>query len=383
MLIKTCLFVADPDIRINQQIALGLARELQRDASWQIIMTPEQIPVQTLQKNVKRENPDAIVMRPSKPELLEYFDTLTIPMVAVALKESDVQSRPLVLPDDEAIGQMAADYLLDQRFDHFGLVGFTTIADAPRTAVFRKRIQSALKSLDEFLIPTPTARLDHPASLGGNPHKLLSWLQNLPKPCAIFAHSDQPAAYVIRLCLEHDIRVPDDISVLGVDDDPLFCHTVCPNLTSIHVPNIQIGAEAARIILDWKAGRRIVKVPPATVIERESVRSSSINDPQVKMAVEYLRAHISEGIHSADLQKLTGLSAQVLIYRFRNATGQTPMATILKERISQARKLLHETDKPIALVSRECGFKSTNQFFVTFRKTVGLSPKNYREQFRV
>jgi LacI family transcriptional regulator len=360
-----------------------LARELQRDSSWQIIMMHDDSPAQTLQRNVRRENPDAIVMRPTKPKLLECFDPLSIPVVAVAFKKSDVLSWPHVLPDDEAIGRMAADYLLDQRFDHFGLAGFTSIADEPRMAVFRERIQLALKSLDEFFIPTPTERLDHPASLGGNPHALLRWLQNLPKPCALFAHSDQPAAYIIRICMEHGIRVPDDISVLGVDDDALFCHTVYPNLSSIHVSNIQLGVEAARIILDWKAGQRIVKVPPTIVIERESVRSKTIKDTQVKMAIEYLRAHISKGIHSADLQKLTGLSAQVLIYRFRHATGQTPMAIILGERISHARKLLHETDKPITLVSSECGFRSMNQFFVTFRKAVGISPKRYREQFKV
>jgi len=221
-------------------------------------------------------------MRTTEPELLDFLDTLSIPVVAVAVREWPSRSWPMVETDDEAIGQMAADYLLEQRFDNFALLGFTTIADAPRAAVFRDRIQSAWKTLDAFLIPTPTERLDHPASLDGDQCALLKWLQDLPKPCALFAHSDQPAAYVIRLCLEHGIRVPDDISVLGVDDDPLFCHTVCPNLTSIHVPNIQIGVEAARIILARKAGRRIVKVPPATVIEhikgRTPLRSLGIID---------------------------------------------------------------------------------------------------------
>ncbi len=221
-------------------------------------------------------------MRTTEPELLDFLDTLSIPVVAVAVREWPSRSWPMVETDDEAIGQMAADYLLEQRFDNFALLGFTTIADAPRAAVFRDRIQSAWKTLDAFLIPTPTERLDHPASLDGDQCALLKWLQELPKPCALFAHSDQPAAHVIRLCLERGIRVPDDISVLGVDDDPLFCHTVCPNLTSIHVPNIQIGVEAARIILARKAGRRIVKVPPATVIEhikgRTPLRSLGIID---------------------------------------------------------------------------------------------------------
>jgi len=85
-------------------------------------------------------------------------------------------------------------------------------------------------------------------------------------------------------------------------------------------------------------------------------------------------------VRAVDLQKLTGLTPQLLVYRFRNAIDRTPMEVILKERVSLARKLLHQTDTPIARVATQCGFNSANQFFVTFRRLVGMSPKGYREQ---
>lgn len=378
---KLALFIADLDVRINQQIALGLSQELQRHGPWQIIRMPEDCPLPTFRKTICKEKPDAVFIRTSGKDIRkrEFLESLSLPIVLVAANEFINPCWPLVLPDDEAIGIMAADYLLAQRFDNIALMTFAGIADGPRAVSFRERIRQGDKHLDEFPIPT---RINHPASHGSTTGKLLRWLKALPKPCGMLVHSDRPGAYIVRLCAKHGIQVPGEISVLGVDDDALFCQTVYPNLSSVHVPNAQIGTQAARLILDWKPGNRIIKVQPATVIERDSIRSPAINDPLVNIALDHLREHAGEGVRAADLQKLTGLTPQLLVYRFRAAIDRTPMEMILKERINLACKLLHETDKPIAQIASLCGFKSANQFFVTFRNGIGMSPKIYREQFR-
>ena len=131
---------------------------------------------------------------------------------------------------------------------------------------------------------------------------------------------------------------------------------------------------------DWKPGRRLLEIPPTTVIERASVRPPERGDRLVDMAVAHLRTHVSDGVRVRDLQKLTGLSSHQLIYRFNIVTGRTPMEMILRRRIAVAKQLLAETTEPVADVARQSGFNSPTQFYVTFRNRVGLSPSDYRSK---
>lgn len=150
---------------------------------------------------------------------------------------------------------------------------------------------------------------------------------------------------------------------------------------SIHLPYRRIGIEAARLLLDWKPGRRLHKVPPTAVVERASCRAPRRNDPLVDMALDHLRKQVSKGVRVRDLQKLTGLSPHQLIYRFHLITGRTPMEMILRQRIKVAKRLLASTTDPIAQVGRESGFNSPTQFYVTFRNHVDMPPRDYRAQF--
>jgi len=116
-------------------------------------------------------------------------------------------------------------------------------------------------------------------------------------------------------------------------------------------------------------------------MERGSVRPQTHADPLVNKALEYLRASVSKGVRVRDLQKLTGLSPQMLVYRFRAATRRTPMEEILRHRIAHAKYLLGETNEPVAAIAGQSGFNSTNRFYVTFRNLEGMSPQEYRSQF--
>jgi LacI family transcriptional regulator len=381
---KTVLFIADPEVRINQQIAVGLSRELQRHEPWQLTLLPKTTKPPVLLRFLRATPPQAVVSHAyiADPKSRKALQDLSVPWVAVAVDHHPELPIPVVIPDEEAIGARAAEHLLSLRFQHFAIVGFRASANASRFNVFRRRIAQSQKTLDTYLLPTPRlGREDHPSNIGGNQTRLIRWLQRLPKPCAIFAHSDQPGAHVIRICGEHGIPVPEEISVLAVDDDALFCHTVHPNLASIHVSNTRIGAEAARLLREWRPGRRVVKIPPAAVIERGSIRAPQLPDPLIEQAIEHARAHVGDGVRVRDLQKLTGLTPQLLVYRFQRAIRASPIEVILRQRILLARQLLSETGDPVSTIARRCGFRSANQFYVTFRNHVGMSPVEYRAQF--
>jgi len=377
--VKNAVVIVDPDIRINQQVALGLAKGLQKHDDWDIQVLSRHAPLTELKRRVHAIAPDAVAVRAPYTRLVEHIDGLSIPFVVVADEGPVTRDTSVVVPDDEVLGEMATEYLLSQGFEHFAIVDSERGGSAPRLEVFFSAIQGKGKTLNRFELLLGEVT-DHPFGGYGNPDELAEWLHQLPKPCAIFAHSDQPGAYVIRTCKRNGIRVPGDISVLGVDDDPLFCHAVKPNLASIHLPYRRIGIEAARMILDWRPGRRLCKVPPTTVAERASCRPPARGDLLVDMAVEHLRTHVSEGVRVRDLQKLTGLTPHQLIYRFNIVTGRTPMEMILRRRIAVAKQLLAETTQPVADVARQSGFNSPTQFYVTFRNRVGVSPSDYRSR---
>lgn len=376
---KHAVAIIDPDIRINQQIVLGFSEELQRHDDWDIqVLNPVTSPFRTLKRSLQAIAPDAVAVRDFDSPLSEHLESLSVPLVIVAVEGPAKSKTAVVIPDSAAMGAMAAEYLLRQEFEHFAVVGYAPPhCPDSRIDVFCSTIlrNHAPVEIRRFALKLSG---DHPFGDYGDPRALLHWLHELPKPCAIFAHSDQPGAYLIRTCVRNGIRVPEDVSVLGVDDDPLYCRTVTPNLASVHIPNTRIGIEAARMILDWKPGRRLLEVAPTTVVERASCRSPRRDDPLVDKALAYLRKEVAKGVRVRDLQELTGLTPHQLIYRFNLATGHTPIELILHHRISVAKQLLAESTIPVATVARQSGFNSAPQFYVTFHKQTGLSPSGYR-----
>jgi len=375
---KDAVFICDPDIRIAQQIAVGLSGQLQKHDAWNIHVLPHLAPFPELKRQIRDIKPDAVAASLPSGQLVNHLERLQVPLVVVAIKGGAREQTPTILPDEQAIGAMAAEYLLAQKFDHFAVVDKNRPALTPRVDVFCRAIRERQKTLDSLWLESNVAT-DHPFGVHADRRKAAKWLERLPKPCAIFAHSDQIGAYLIRTCARHGIRVPEEVSVLGVDDDPLYCHTVMPNLASIHLPYSFMGTEAARMI-QGQSPMRSLNVPPTTVVERASCRPPMRGDPLVDKALEYLRTQVAKGVRVRELQELTGLTSHQLVYRFNIVTGRTPMEMILRQRIDVAKRQLAETTEPVAKVARQSGFNSTNQFYVTFRTHVGMSPSDYRAQ---
>ena len=382
---KEVLFLADANSRVNQQIALGLAERLQAEGRWIVRIAPCRQAITVMKSLIRAMRPNALVIHTklsSRQKL--YVKGLDIPRVLVGVDHHPEMPLPVVIPDDEAIGHLAAKHLLGLGFDHFAALYFSGVAPAPRIEVFRRNIQRAGKTFQIFLLPISRI-VDQPFRAISSHSDLLHWLRRLPKPCAILAHSDNPGARLIEICVQHGLRVPEDLAVLGVDDDPLFCRTISPNLASIRVPNARIGMEAARLILEWPPGRsgtrQVLKIPPTGVAERESIRGGTTTDPLVAKALAHLQENTGKIVRVRDLQKLTGLTPQMLVYRFRNAIQHTPMEEILRQRINYAKHLLAETTEPVVTIVGRCGFNNANRFYLVFRNLTNMSPVDYREKF--
>lgn len=377
---KRALIIIDPNVRVNQEIILGICDELGSDKAWDIQILRWGIPFKRTKAFIKETKPDAIAVRHLTKELADYLEILAIPFVVVADEGPAAQNTSVVTQESHLIGKMAAEYLSNLNFQYLAVVDHKLPVNRRRSQTFVEIAKKNKKKVAQYQVEVPKSP-DHP--FGGyhtNP-QFVRWLRDLPKPCAVFAHSDQLGVHIIRTCLHNGIRVPEEVSVVGVDDDHLYCLATSPNLTSVHVPYRRIGIQASRMLIDWKPGRRLERIAPTSIVERSSCRPPLRSDPLVDLALKHLREGVSSGIKVSDLQKLTGLSPNQLVYRFHIATGYSPMEMILNQRINTAKRLLVDTREGVGKVGHMCGFNSATQFYVTFKERVGFTPSDYRKQF--
>jgi LacI family transcriptional regulator len=189
---------------------------------------------------------------------------------------------------------------------------------------------------------------------------------------------------VTEACHYAGIRVPDEVAVLGGDHDDLMSHISSPPLSTIDQPAEQIGYEAARLLEGMmrgkKARKRPLYFPPTRIIVRHSTDTLAIDDEIVRDALRLIRKRSHEGIRVSDVVRELAVARRALEQRFVNLVGRTPAAEIRRVRIEAAKQLLVDSDKSIAHISRATGFGHQDLFSRVFRRSVGITPSQFRSQ---
>jgi len=291
---------------------------------------------------------------------------------------------PQVLSDHQAIGEMAARYLLGLGLQHFGVVG-----EVGRPVFSEVRRCSFIKALakEGFAADSP----ETPSSLAVVPYgartPLADWLIRLPKPVGIFAVYDNVAAWVLETCRHLQIRVPEDVCVLGVDNNELISKFTHPPLSSIALPTTKIGFEAARLLDNLMDGRKPPRKPiylaPSGVVARQSTNLLAIADEDVLAAVRYIREHIHQGITVEDVLRVVPTNRRYLERKFRQHLGRSPLQEIRQMRITKAKELLSGSDLSMLAIARRSGLPNAERLANIFHDEVGLTPTQYRRQFRL
>jgi LacI family transcriptional regulator len=218
------------------------------------------------------------------------------------------------------------------------------------------------------------------------PAAIIDWLLKLRKPCAVFALCDGWARMLARYARDAGLRVPEDIAVLGVDNDVFQCELDAPALSSIEVPWQLFGESAAHLVQlglrgEPIAGRRVL-VPPVDVVTRRSSDALAIEDVLVAEAMSWIRAHATERLSVPIIAKALGVGRQTLERRFRRRLGRTIVDEVRRARVEVARSLLATNDLPLLEVARQSGFATAALMNVAFHREVGLPPGAYRRQTR-
>lgn len=281
----------------------------------------------------------------------------------------------LIRNDDISIGREGAMYFLSRGT-------FRSYAFAPTTAPTR---WSTLRERGFRLQVAESGQM--PLRFSSQKDDLVRFLSRLPRPAAVMAATDYIAVQVIEACRAAKISIPEQLAVIGVDNDELLCNSSRPTLTSIKPDHEGLGHFGAEILDCMMAGRKIPKGIPTRVksigvVERDSTRVVPPAGYIVREALAFIRSNAAKGISVDDVVRHIGVSRRLLYLRFRQMNGKSVHETILITRLALARRKLTQTTAPLAQIASECGFGSANRLSHIFHERFGVYPSSLRTKSR-
>lgn len=266
----------------------------------------------------------------------------------------------VVRHDSAAIARLAAHELLSLDFPHAAIAGFrqTTYWQTDKINAFRKIVSLHGLSVSECLIE----RSDPCSETAVHSH-LKKWLVTLPKPCCIFGVNDLIAGHVIAAAAELKLEIPEQIAVIGADDDPLICEAARPSMSSIRPDFRNSGNKAAELLLRRLESPRmppeVCVVPPLGIIRRQSTRLLSTPDHSVSSALERIRLEAKHGLRAIDVLSEFSCSRRRAEARFRAAVGRSILEEIQRARFEESLRCLKDSTLPISVVSDLSGWPSS------------------------
>lgn len=331
--------------------------------------------------------PDGIIANLINAPIAAYCKSFRVPVVNISAPLPGIDGFPTVSTDAEAVGRIVARHFLERGIRSFAW--FNHLAEYPfitdRVRAFEREVREHGLPCESFTGPAPSAAWGGEGLKGGAERPLAEWLRGLPRPCGLFATSDLGGRGVCRVCLRSGLNVPEDIAVVGVDDFEFICETSHPPLSSVRLANEEIGFRAAEL-LDRMFRRETVPAlslfQPGGIHVRQSSDTIAVQDRAVANALAFIRRNASTSIAVPDVASASGTNRRALERRFRDILGRTVLQEIHHARIELAKKLLVETNMPIAEIARSAGFRDYQQIDIIFRRNVGISPVAFRRTAR-
>jgi LacI family transcriptional regulator len=285
-----------------------------------------------------------------------------------------------VMSDNLEIGQRAAEHLISRGFQHFAYFG------SEEDLYSRQRHEGFVKAIAAIGKPVLTRWMGS-TQAGAAQEQTMQWLKSLPKPLGVMACNDVWAKALVELGLQHGTRVPEDVAIVGVDNDDLVCEMCDVPISSVAISAERIGFQAAALLADGMEGKPLppgpIVVPPMGVVARQSSDVLAIADQEVARSVQFIREHAAEPMSVDDVVAELRISRRRLEQRFQAALGRTPASEIRRARIERARHLLEVTDVPLGQIALDCGFTDAPRLSKVFRREMGMTPSQYRMRARL
>ncbi|TWU33383.1 AraC family transcriptional regulator [Novipirellula artificiosorum] len=360
----------------------GIIRFLKTHHNWSVFLE---------QRDLARKPPawlldwkgHGIISRQTTAELAAAAKASGVAVVELTDRGEDF-GFPLIRSNDKMVGRMAADHLLSRGFRNFAFCGFDNEGwSSRREEAFIETVKAKPKVKD-CAVYRSTWYGDDSRSWEDEQTALVQWLKKLPKPVGVFCCNDGRGQHVLDACARADFSIPEEVAVIGVDNDPLLGQLSDPPLSSVRVDPEEIGFRAATLLTQLMSGGKaesmVNTVPPLGVETRQSTDVMAIDDPSIAAALSYIREHACSDITVQDVMKHCGLSRSTLERQLRKLLGRSPQQEIRHVQIKRARNLLTETDLPMDQIASLCGFDHPEYMHVVFRRETDMTPGQYRRR---
>jgi len=311
---------------------------------------------------------------------LRAAKTLGVPVVNLSATLHNVEF-PRVTVDQQAVGRLAAEHLLERGFRRTGYFGQHGVwYSQQREQGFVERIRQGGGDCSVLEVPRHFG-VTHPW------HRWLElleeWLKTLECPVGVMAVHDHRARMVLDACLRLGLRVPEDVALIGFENDEVACQFGQVPLSSVGRNSWGEGYEAAALLDRLMAGRRPphrdIFIPPGGVVARRSTDMAAIEDPHVAAAVQFIREHLDQPLNVKVLEQHIAISHSYLYCHFKQCLNCTPHQYINRVRIQRAKELLADPDKQkLHHIARVCGFSETRRLRLVFRRLTGQTLGDYR-----
>ncbi|HEV2319264.1 MAG TPA: DNA-binding transcriptional regulator [Verrucomicrobiae bacterium] len=290
--------------------------------------------------------------------------------------------------DARAAAKLAADFFLTAGFQHFAFCGYRKIPFSERReAAYCDYLAERKKKARVFAPPLPPGSHSHIQAIERHglsmEQSIADWLSRQPRPLALFACNDVLAQQVLNACRERGIKVPEEVAVMGVDNDDVLCNLCEPPLTSIEPNAEELGYQAAALLDQAMRGGRLpdklTLIPPVRIVERASTDIVAIEDPVTVQAVRFIRDHVGNGIAVKDVLTQVNRSRTDVEQRFRRWLGCSIHSEILRLRMDRVQGLLRLTDLNLDQIARRAGFATAAHVCRLFQRYFHQTPTQYRK----
>ncbi|HYC72442.1 MAG TPA: DNA-binding transcriptional regulator [Opitutaceae bacterium] len=325
---------------------------------------------------------DGVISRHTTPALVRGCAELRLPLVDL----NDCPAFPgvpKIRPDNVALGYAGAEHFLERGFRHFGFCGFSNEPWAcERRDGFVEALRLAGHGCDVFDVAYPGETT--PLWDARQTTALAAWLRRLPKPAGVMACVDMRALQLMAAAETADILVPEEVAVLGTNNDAIRCELAYPPLSSVAPNPFQSGYHAAELLDRLMRGDRAasidIRVEPLGVVTRPSTDVLAIHDRTMAAALSLIREHACHGLTVDRVVRHASASRSQLEKKFRKHLGRSPQAEIRRVQVAKIRQLLHETDFPLKKIAELTGFEHVEYMCVVFKRLTGDSPGGYRKK---
>ena len=376
-----------------QGIMTGITEYTHKKGNWQLIIWPDNSR-ESLSFLKQRGCKGAFVSTQTARQAKELLQ-LGIPVIAISTLQN-MFSLPFISANSKEVAELACEYFLKKKFKNFAFFGLTQakwsrermeyfsvyLAQAGyETHVFKKEQIPITNDVTSF------AKLWIDTTLTQRQQELVKWLKQLPKPIAILASCDILACHLSNAVKEADLSIPNEIAILGVDNDQTMCNICDPPLSSIALNYKKAGYNAAKLLKRIISGQTSMRgqridIQPTHVETRGSTDIFAIDDPDVVQALKYIKQNSNKPLQVNEVASHVYISKRSLQSKFQKTLGRSIHEEIVQAHLEIAKAMLVETNLPIDEIASRSGFHYTSNMRRAFKQFTGLLPQKYRQQRR-